>query len=156
MIMWSLVLDVVLVILLVATIIYAVVLNRRLAVLRTDRKDLEEFIRRLNSASQRAEAALSGIKVTAEQTQQALNEHGERAQALRDELIFLIDRGDKVGEKLAVSPATPEEPSPPPARGAPEATRTDPLARPASAADREERPRSRAEEDLLRALRGVR
>ena len=68
--------------------------------------------------------------MTAEQTQQALNEHGERAQALRDELIFLIDRGDKVGEKLAVSPATPEEPSPPPpARGAPEATRTDPLAR---------------------------
>ena len=48
--------------LLVATIIYAVVLNRRLAVLRTDRKDLEEFIRHLNAASQRAEAALSGIK----------------------------------------------------------------------------------------------
>ncbi|MEC7514094.1 MAG: DUF6468 domain-containing protein, partial [Pseudomonadota bacterium] len=99
MIMWGLVLDVVLVILLVATIIYAVVLNRRLAVLRTDRKDLEEFIQRLNGASQRAEAALSGIKVTAEQTQRVLNENGERAQALRDELIFLIERGDKVGEK---------------------------------------------------------
>ncbi|MGB1007570.1 MAG: hypothetical protein ACPGVX_10355, partial [Thalassobaculaceae bacterium] len=90
------------------------------------------------------------------QTQQTLNEHGERAQALRDELIFLIERGDKVGEKLAVPRAAPDESSPSPAR-APEAAPADQFARPAPAADdREDRPRSRAEEDLLRALRGGR
>ena len=168
MIMWGLVLDVVLVILLVATIIYAVVLNRRLSVLRTDRKDLEEFIQRLNGASQRAEAALSGIKVTAEQTQRVLNENGERAQALRDELIFLIERGDKVGEKLAVSrsvigetPApppgqTPEQSLGPTSERAPESTPVGRAARSTRAADRDDAPRSQAEEDLLRALRDVR
>lgn len=168
MIMWGLVLDVVLVILLVATIIYAVVLNRRLAVLRTDRKDLEEFIQRLNGASQRAEAALSGIKVTAEQTQRVLNENGERAQALRDELIFLIERGDKVGEKLAVSRSVIDEtPAPPPAQTpeqsprptserAPERAPVGRAARSTRAADRDDAPRSQAEEDLLRALRDVR
>ena len=168
MIMWGLVLDVVLVILLVATIIYAIVLNRRLAVLRTDRKDLEEFIQRLNGASQRAEAALSGIKVTAEQTQRVLNENGERAQALRDELIFLIERGDKVGERLAVSRSVIDEtPAPPPAQTpeqspgpaserAPERPPVGRAARSTRAADRDDAPRSQAEEDLLRALRDVR
>ena len=143
-------------------------LNRRLAVLRTDRKDLEDFIQRLNGASQRAEAALSGIKVAAEQTQRLLNENGERAQALRDELIFLIERGDKVGEKLAVSRSVIDEtPVPPPAQTlegapgttserAPERPSVSRTARSTRGADRDDAPRSQAEEDLLRALRDVR
>ena len=161
LIIWGLVLDFFLAILLIATIIYAVLLNRRLAVLRTDRRDFEEFIQRLNAASQRAESALDGIKNAAEHARRTLNENGERAQALRDELIFLIERGDQVGEKLAVSRNILDEKksavSQEQASGQPpESSPVGRISSSARAAERDNMQRSKAEEDLLRALRDVR
>ncbi|MEK9596126.1 MAG: DUF6468 domain-containing protein, partial [Rhodospirillaceae bacterium] len=103
MLPWAIILDVMLVILLIATIIYALMLNRRLSLLRSDGVEMEDFIQRLNSASQRAEGALSGIKMTAENAQAIMAENAGKAAALRDELLFLIDRGEKLSDDLAVS-----------------------------------------------------
>ena len=54
--------DAVVAVLLIATIGYAAVLNRRLSVLRGDRAKLEELIQGLTVAAQRAEAGIAGLK----------------------------------------------------------------------------------------------
>mgnify|MGYP000202585068 CR=1 FL=1 len=161
MLPWAIILDVMLVILLIATIIYALMLNRRLSLLRSDGVEMEDFIQRLNSASQRAEGALSGIKMTAENAQAIMAENAGKAAALRDELLFLIDRGEKLSDDLAVSR--------PPAdnvavmagtsqddKGDPSNPLSDPPAgrRGAASVDQTTQ-QSQAERELLRALRDV-
>ena len=161
MLPWAIILDVMLVVLLIATIIYALMLNRRLALLRSDGVKMEDFIQRLNSASQRAEAALGGIKMTAENAQNVMAENAGKAAALRDELLFLIDRGEKLSDDLAVSR--------PPAdnvaakagtsqddKGNPSNPLSDPPAgrRGAASVDQTTQ-QSQAERELLRALRDV-
>ena len=72
--------DAVVALLLVATISYAAVLNRRLGVLRGDRAKLEELVQGLTVAAQRAEAGISALKATAEDGGKRLESKIEEAQ----------------------------------------------------------------------------
>lgn len=170
---YSLALDILLVILLLATIIYAMILSRRLSMFRANKGELETFLDRMNGAIAKAEASLQGMRATAQQTQATIGEPLQRAQALRDELVFLIQRADSVAEKLAsgsgasspasassASSARAEAPAPrrkkatsggdtfqdSPAPRRPVPVEEDLIADPAEA-------RSKAERDLIRALR---
>lgn len=169
---YSLALDILLVILLLATIIYAMILSRRLSMFRANKSELEMFLDRMNGAIAKAEASLQGMRATAQQTQATIGEPLQRAQALRDELVFLIQRADSVAEKLAsgsgasssaassASSARAEAPAPrrkkatsggdtfqdSPAPRRPVPVEEDLIADPAEA-------RSKAERDLIRALR---
>ena len=100
---FTLILDALLVVLLLATIVYAIVLNRRLGLLRANRGELETFVERMNAATSRAEASLKGIRQAAEQAKRDIDEPTQKAQALRDELMFLVERADSVAERVAVS-----------------------------------------------------
>ncbi len=161
-------LDLVLIALLVATIAYAMVLHRRLGALRSDRADLETFLERMSQATAKADASLKGIRETAERAQQTLHDPLNKAQAMRDELLFLIERADSSAERVANGVQKSAAPSPPPAeptadaeRPAP-AKRARPRARPAAAPqpdssdDPQDGARSQAERDLMNALRNVR
>jgi hypothetical protein len=159
---WGVILDVMLVILLVATIIYALTLNRRLSLLRSDGVKMEEFIQRLNSASQRAEAALTGIKVTAENAQDMMAENAGKAAALRDELLFLIDRGEKLSDDLAVSRPISDSAGADLEAALDDEMREKPRPKQVPSSSRRAAPsagqsaqKSQAERDLLRALRDV-
>lgn len=161
----ALILDVLLAVLLVATIVYAIVLNRRLAVLRANRGELEEFLTRMNEATSRAEASLKGIRQAAERAQRGIDEPMQKAQALRDELLFLIERADSSAERIATSQGTAtvapptEAAAKPSKRGAKTRGRATPMAEaPAEPASDEdgEAVRSKAERDLMNALRNVR
>ncbi|MCA8931940.1 MAG: hypothetical protein KDA49_05700, partial [Rhodospirillaceae bacterium] len=82
-------LDGLIVVLLVATIFYAVALSRRLASLRDNRKEMEVAVRRFVEASTRADASIKGLKRTADESGTSLQSLADRAQTLRDELAFL-------------------------------------------------------------------
>ena len=58
----TLVFDVVLAILLVATIVYAVVLNRKLSVLRVAKIEMEALFNRLVKSTQKAESGIESLK----------------------------------------------------------------------------------------------
>ncbi len=100
---WDLILDGVMIVLLLATVIYAFLLNRRLAVLRSDKDALESFIERFTEATAKADSSIRGMRNTAEQCRSMLGDPLSKAEALRDELLFLIDRADKSAERLAGS-----------------------------------------------------
>lgn len=89
-------LDLLLAVLLIITIAYAVSLNSRLGLLRRDKEELENLAATFANATLRAEEGVGKLKNTAEQLQQRV----DKAQSLRDDLVFLIDRGGSAADRL--------------------------------------------------------
>jgi hypothetical protein len=98
--MLSLLGDVVVALLLIATIGYSVVLNRRLTTVRSDRDKFETLVKNLNTASQRAEAAIGNLRTTAEDLGRRLEKRVEEARGLSDDLVYMIERGSGIADKL--------------------------------------------------------
>ena len=115
-------LDVVIVVLLAATIAYAAILNRKLARLRSDRGEMEAVIARLIEATDAAQKGLEGLRAHAEDVGQGLQTESARAQGRADELAFLIERAEAVSGRLEraasevpARPAKTAAPAKPPA-----------------------------------------
>lgn len=97
---YKLILDVIVAILLAATIGYAVMLNTRLNQLRKNRDDLVKLVAAFNDATARAEAGIPKLKRAAEEAGSGLQERVEKAQSLRDDLAFMIERADAMANRL--------------------------------------------------------
>ena len=98
---WSLLIEGLLVLLLTATIYFAIRLNKRLTVLRVEKEQLEKLIKQFEIVTDRAQTSLSGLKATADQVKSDLDDATHNSHAIRDELAFLIERADINAEKLA-------------------------------------------------------
>lgn len=175
---WKIILDLLVSVLLVATIGYAVMLNQRLTQLRKNRDDLAKIIVSFNEATVRAETAIPKLRKAVEDAGQSLQERVEKAQSLRDDLAFMIERADTMANRLenavrsartearpgAAAPApsakdTPRESgrmAPPPERAAGQSSRAATVAAAAATADMDVDDRSEAERELLRALQSMR
>ncbi|WP_430472891.1 DUF6468 domain-containing protein [Thalassospira lucentensis] len=93
-------LDIVMIVLLVATIVYAVILNRKLAAFRRSREDMQNFLTAFNAANERAETSINALKDMAEQSGERLREDIEKASALNEDLTFMVDRGESIANRL--------------------------------------------------------
>lgn len=171
----SLMLDALVAALLVATIVYAAILNRKLGRLRADRAELEAQIARFVECTHRAEASIKHLKAVTDEAGRSLQQPIDRAMAVRDELVFMIERGDSLSEKLSgrISAARDSRPDDASAAAMPRRERAprqaapaqdraqaapaqDRMAGPAPEEDEDMAGRSKAERDLLRALREAR
>jgi hypothetical protein len=94
------ILDLIIAVLLVATIGYAVTLNSRLTALRRNRDQLSKIIAAFNEATVRAEASIPKLKRAAEEAGAGLQDRMEKAQSLRDDLAFMIERADTMANRL--------------------------------------------------------
>lgn len=92
-------LDIVVAVLLVATVAFCWVLNKKLEVIRNHRAELEALIAAFNDSCMRAE---SGVKALRSATDEAtrLQQYLERSQNLRDDLSYLVDRGGSLADRL--------------------------------------------------------
>jgi len=156
-------------VLLLATIGYAAVLNRRLGALRNDKAKLQELIQGLTQASTNAQAGIANLRQAADELGQQLEKKVAASRSLKDDLTYLIERGTGIADRLEGTvrarrddAPTSERLSPAPRLGKAEkaagekvmALRTEAdelstLRRPGGAV-------SRTERDLLRALGGRR
>ncbi len=93
-------LDVVIVALLVPTIVYAVMLNRKLEALRRNRDDLAKMIASFQEATTRAEAGIPKMRRAVQEVGEALQTSMEKAQTLRDDLAFMTERADSMANRL--------------------------------------------------------
>lgn len=96
----STILDVVVILLLLPTIVYAVVLNRKLSVLRKSREELSKVVNSFNEATMRAEAGIPKLKKAATEANQTLKDRVDKAQTLRDDLAFMIERAEELAARL--------------------------------------------------------
>lgn len=104
---FSLIFDGALAALLMATITYAVILNRKLTELRNSRTEMESLIREFAEATQQAEQGVTALHERAEQASGTLDERVsdaearvEEARKLADDLAFMIDRGGRLADRL--------------------------------------------------------
>jgi biopolymer transport protein ExbB/TolQ len=146
----SLFVDVTVVTLLIVTIVFAAVLNRRLSAWRQDRGEFERLIAKFNEAAARAEAGVERLKAASEQTGKTLQQAVTKGQSLREDLAYLVERAEPLADKLTESVR------------ASRVRRDDPattLAQKVEAAEREMDPddeRARAKRELIRALAALR
>ena len=96
----ELIIEVLVAILLVATVFYCHVLNRRLKTLREGQDGLRELIESLNVATERARLAIAEMKTTSESSSIGLQEQVGRARALTDELSVIVESGNKLAGRI--------------------------------------------------------
>ncbi len=92
--------NIVVICLLVPTIIFAIILNKRLEVLRNSRADLGRLIEAFNDATTRAESGIPRLKQAADSAGSLLREQIQKAQTLRDDMAFMIERADTTVQRL--------------------------------------------------------
>jgi len=140
-------LEIVLIVLLAATIFHAFRLERALGVLKRDRAALEALVTDFNASTRAAEQGIERLHSAADGAGRQIERHIQGAAQLRDDLQFLLDRGEHTADRLEAT-----------LRGRGTDTRAyDPdtlgLDRPAAPDGTSPRLQSQAERDLLKALR---
>lgn len=138
---WYVLLDGTVAILLVLTIFYAVTLNRKLSRLRSTHAEFDTVASGFRDAVAKVEGGVASLKVSSTD----LDRQMRQAETLDDDLSALIERGERVADRLeeGVRASRHHETRPPSAAV---------LKRSAAKATAE--PRSQAERDLLKALAG--
>jgi len=96
----TVVLDAVVAGLLLATILYAMLLSRRLGALRNDKAQLEALVHSLDESSRRAEAGVAALRQAADEVGRELQQRVDRGQALRSDLTYIIDLGGGLADRL--------------------------------------------------------
>ena len=145
--------------LLVVMIVYAVRLNRRLSTLQEDKAEFERLLVSFTESTTRAETSVARLKLSATDTAQSLQESVTRAQALRDDLGFMVERADELASRLEVGI---REARPEPGQRAPlqeaQTIGEKATAEPKESADEsdEDATQRKTKSDLLKALEGMR
>lgn len=96
----SLVLDVLILVLLGATIFYAIRLSRHLDVFRSNRSDMERLIRELSTQITRAQEGITALDEAAKESGDELRALVTRAQSLSDELSLINEAGNSLAQRL--------------------------------------------------------
>jgi hypothetical protein len=137
------VLELALVALLAATLFHAVRLERALGVLKRDRVQLQELIAGFNDSTRQAERGIERLRAATDGAGIQIARQTDAALSLKDDLALLIERGDRLADRLEQVVRA----------GRPLAAET-PRLTVVSENDRaEHRVRSQAERDLMKALR---
>jgi len=109
----SLMMDAVVAILLIATIVFAVKLNGRLAALRNDSARLQGLIQGLRESSSAAEDAVAALKLTAGDAGRQLQNTIEQARKLDADLNFITERAGAVANRLEIGMRAQRDQQPP-------------------------------------------
>ena len=108
----SLLLEVTLGLLLVATLMCCVRLEWRLKNLRKDQDSLVGTVRSLNGAITAAQASLAGLRAAAREADENLGRRVATARGVADELALLTSAGERIAERFESAHAAVPKPAP--------------------------------------------
>ena len=94
-------------ILLAFTLVYCVILERRLAAVRKGQEGLKQTIGELNMAISGAGASLRALKAAAGEAAHTLDERLKRARLHIDELTVLTASGERIAQRMEGAAASP-------------------------------------------------
>lgn len=126
-------------ILLAVTVVYCIILNRRLAGLRGSQDEMMAMMGEFTKATRQAEASVGELKAASSTAGAELQRKVETARALRDELSVMTQSGDDLASRLERA-----------ASGRRRTGREDDIGETVGAGDRG---RSESERELLEALK---
>ncbi len=93
-------LEIILILLLSATLFYALRLERTIGVLRSDRAGLGEVLASIRTALDNADRGIQGLQNMADHTGRALTLEVEKAWQAQEDLRFLLDRLESVASRV--------------------------------------------------------
>ena len=97
---WSL--EIVLVVLLGATLFQAIRLERALGVLKRDRASLESLVVGFNASTHQAESGIQRLRAAADGAGRQIDSQLTKSVALKDDLSFLTERGERLADRLDI------------------------------------------------------
>lgn len=100
---FPIILDFIVVTLLIATILYAVSLNRKLDTLYKNREELQKFIENFSKSLAKAELSMTKLRLSGEKVFSDLASKLKEGGTLRDDLGYLLERGEKLATSLEES-----------------------------------------------------
>jgi hypothetical protein len=167
--------ELVLVVLLGATLFQAIRLERALGMLKRDRASLESLVIGFNASTHQAENGIQRLRAAADGAGKQIETQVAKSISLKDDLAFLTERGDRLADRLdtlvrAARPLARDRQAADAMTGRTEKPSPQSLGQPASKAVSQPTPRatpeatqgaaqgapSQVERDLLQALRMAR
>ncbi len=142
------ILELVLAVLLLATLCQAVRLERALGVLKRDRSALEALVAGFNASTRQAENGIERLRAAADGAGRQIERQVKASVSLKDDLLFLTERGDRLADRLDALVRTAR----PLAADRPQ-ERSPERPQPSSVIDLAGGGRGSAEKNLLQALR---
>ena len=106
---YGLVIECLVAVLLLLTIGYCVILNQRLARLRSDEDSFKATIAELVSATDSAERAIAGLKMTVRDCDDTLGERLRASETVREDLGEELSRGEQLLSRIARFVAAAQE-----------------------------------------------
>lgn len=97
---FPIILDFVVVLLLIATILYAISLNRKLDALYKNREELQKFIENFSKSLAKAEVSMTKLRLSGEKVFSEIASKLKEGSTLRDDLGYLLERGEKLATSL--------------------------------------------------------
>ncbi len=96
----KLLIDSLMIVLLVATIFYCVMVNRRIRVLQDSREEFAQLITKFDETTKKAQESIDDLQRVGKKVNDSLNERLDKANFLADDLAFMIEKGNKVADKV--------------------------------------------------------
>lgn len=96
----KLLVDSLMIVLLGATIFYCIMVNRRIRVLQDSREDFAKLITKFDATTHKAQETITDLKKMSQRVTESLNERLDKANFLADDLAFMIEKGNKVADKV--------------------------------------------------------
>lgn len=96
----ELIINLIIIILLVPTIIYAYRLNKSLNLLRQNQNSLAQLVSSLNEATFKAENSIPKLKSVTQNSSEDLKEVVDSAKELKNDLLFINERADSLADRL--------------------------------------------------------
>lgn len=97
---FALLFDIVVAFLLLATIIFAVILNRKLSMIHNSREELQALLDHFSKSLNRAEDGILELRKAANSIGEGLDSQIKKTVTLKDDLAFLIERGENLANQL--------------------------------------------------------
>lgn len=95
---WTL--ELVLIVLLGATLFQAIRLERALGVLKRDRASLESLVVGFNASTHQAESGIQRLRSAVDGAGRQIDAQLSKSVSLKDDLAFLTERGDRLADRL--------------------------------------------------------
>ncbi len=96
----DIILNVVIALLLVITIIFCLVLSKRISAFNSNKNDLKRFLTDFNEAIHKAEGNINLLKEMGSNVDENLKAQIKRARFLANDLSFLSEKGENVAQNL--------------------------------------------------------
>jgi hypothetical protein len=99
----NLILDIVIVGLLGATVVYCWILNKRIKILQDSKSELAQLLHHFDESTRRASDSIIALQTASKKIGENIQNRIDKANFLLDDLAFMIEKGNKLANQMEAS-----------------------------------------------------